>query len=68
MKTWEDHRERTSTSRSNTGFTVSPGLVANQMTGAAIMGLSRALYEQLTFTKERITSLDWVTYPILQVR
>ncbi|HEX4519152.1 MAG TPA: molybdopterin cofactor-binding domain-containing protein [Gaiellaceae bacterium] len=51
---------------SNTGFTVSPGLVANQMTGGAIMGLSRALYEQLTFTKERITSLDWVTYPILR--
>ncbi len=51
---------------SNTGFTVSPGLVANQMTGGAIMGLSRALFEQLTFTKERITSLDWVTYPILR--
>jgi CO/xanthine dehydrogenase Mo-binding subunit len=49
----------------NTGFTVSPGLVANQASGGAIMGVSRAL-EQLTFNKERITSLDWVTYPILR--
>jgi CO/xanthine dehydrogenase Mo-binding subunit len=50
----------------NTGFTVSPGLVANQAMGSAIMGLSRAMLEELTFTKERITSLDWVTYPILR--
>jgi nicotinate dehydrogenase subunit B len=52
----------------NTGFTVSPGLVANQAMGSAIMGLSRAMLEELTFTKERITSLDWVTYPILRFK
>ena len=40
----------------------------NQMSGALIQGLSRALYEQATFTKERITSLDWVTYPILRFK
>jgi CO/xanthine dehydrogenase Mo-binding subunit len=50
----------------NTGFTVSPDLVANQVSGGSIMGLSRALLEQLTFNTERITSLDWVTYPILR--
>jgi nicotinate dehydrogenase subunit B len=50
----------------NTGFTVSPGLVANQMTGAAIQGLSRALAEEVTFSTERVTSLDWVGYPILR--
>ena len=38
------------------------------MSGAAIQGLSRAMYEQVTFTKERITSLDWVTYPILRFK
>ena len=31
-----------------------------------IQGLSRAMLEQPVFTKERITSLDWVTYPILR--
>jgi nicotinate dehydrogenase subunit B len=50
----------------NNGFTVNPDLVANQMTGAAIQGLSRALYEEVTFSKERVTSLDWVGYPILR--
>ena len=50
----------------NNGVTMGPQLVANQMSGAAIQGLSRALLEQTSFTKERITSLDWVTYPILR--
>jgi CO/xanthine dehydrogenase Mo-binding subunit len=52
----------------NNGITISPQLVGNQMTGAAIQGLSRALYEQVTFTRERITSDDWVTYPILRFK
>jgi CO/xanthine dehydrogenase Mo-binding subunit len=52
----------------NNGITVGPQLVGNQMSGAAIQGLSRALYEQVTFTKERITSDDWVTYPILRFK
>jgi CO/xanthine dehydrogenase Mo-binding subunit len=50
------------------GITIGPDLVGNQMSGSAIQGLSRALYEQYTFTKERITSLDWVTYPILRFK
>jgi nicotinate dehydrogenase subunit B len=51
---------------SNHGITMSPGLVANQIEGGSIMGLSRALHEQIVFSKERVTSLDWVTYPILR--
>jgi CO/xanthine dehydrogenase Mo-binding subunit len=50
----------------NTGFSVSPGLLANQITGSAIMGLSRAMCEEITFSTERVTSLDWVTYPLLR--
>jgi CO/xanthine dehydrogenase Mo-binding subunit len=50
------------------GVSVNPDLVANQAEGAAIQGLSRALYERLAFTKERITSTDWVTYPILRIK
>jgi CO/xanthine dehydrogenase Mo-binding subunit len=52
----------------NNGVTIGPDLVGNQMSGSAIQGLSRALYEQYTFTKERLTSLDWVTYPILRFK
>ena len=50
----------------NNGITAGPQLVANQMSGAMIQGLSRAMLEQPIFNKERITSLDWVTYPILR--
>jgi CO/xanthine dehydrogenase Mo-binding subunit len=52
----------------NNGITASLDGVGNQMSGSAIQGLSRAMHEQVTFTKERITSLDWVTYPILRFK
>jgi nicotinate dehydrogenase subunit B len=52
----------------NNGITASPDLIANQAEGASIMGLSRVLHEQLTFSKERVTSVDWVTYPILRFK
>jgi CO/xanthine dehydrogenase Mo-binding subunit len=52
----------------NNGVTVGPDLVGNQMSGSAIQGLSRALYEAPTWNKERVTSLDWVTYPILRFK
>jgi CO/xanthine dehydrogenase Mo-binding subunit len=41
-----------------------PG-IQNQMEGNLIMGLSRALCEEVAFNRYRSTSLDWVTYPIL---
>src|SRR5262249_36878387 len=36
------------------------------MRGAAIQGMSGAQLEHTAFTKERITGLDWVTYPIMR--
>ncbi|HVB37189.1 MAG TPA: molybdopterin cofactor-binding domain-containing protein, partial [Vicinamibacterales bacterium] len=50
----------------NNGITISPQLVANQMSGAAVQGLSRALLERPSWNTERVTSLDWVSYPILR--
>ncbi|HZQ64060.1 MAG TPA: molybdopterin cofactor-binding domain-containing protein, partial [Gaiellaceae bacterium] len=52
----------------NNGITVNLEGVGNQMSGALIQGLSRALYEQATWNDERVTSLDWVTYPILRFK
>jgi nicotinate dehydrogenase subunit B len=52
----------------NNGVTIGPQLVGNQMTGAAIQGLSRVMWEQPSWSKERITSLDWVSYPILRFK
>jgi CO/xanthine dehydrogenase Mo-binding subunit len=50
----------------NNGVTIGPQLVTNQMSGAAIQGLSRALCEEATWNTERVTTLDWVSYPILR--
>ena len=50
------------------GLTINPGLVENQMMGATIFGASRALFEEVVFNKSRVTSLDWVSYPIMRFR
>jgi CO/xanthine dehydrogenase Mo-binding subunit len=52
----------------NNGITVNVEGVTNQMSGALIQGLSRALWEAPSWNKERVTSLDWVTYPILRFK
>jgi len=50
---------------------VDPGIVVNplqlkrQIEGGALMGLSHALYEELTFDESGVTSRDWRSYPIL---
>ena len=51
----------------DSGLTVNPNLVQNQMTGNLIQGSSRALLEEMTFNKNQITSIDWITYPILRI-
>ena len=49
------------------GLAVNPAGVENQMSGGSIFGLSRIL-EQVNFNKSRVTSLDWVSYPILRFK
>ena len=50
---------------------VDPGIVVNplqlkrQIEGGALMGLSHALYEEMTFDESAVTSRDWRSYPIL---
>jgi hypothetical protein len=51
----------------NNGITVSVQGVGNQMSGSAIMGVSRCMTEEATWNTERLTTLDWVTYPILRM-
>jgi CO/xanthine dehydrogenase Mo-binding subunit len=45
---------------------VNPHGVENQVSGGSIMGLSRILHEQVNFSKTHVTSVDWVSYPILR--
>ncbi len=52
---------------------VDPGIVVNplqlkrQVEGGIIMGISHALYEELTFDESGITTKDWLSYPVLKM-
>jgi CO/xanthine dehydrogenase Mo-binding subunit len=50
------------------GLTVYPEGVTNQAVGSLVQGASRMLYEEVAFDKKRVTSLDWVTYPIMRFK
>ena len=50
------------------GLMAAPAQAENNMSGALIMGVSRALSEEVTFDKGRVTSLDWVSYPLLRFK
>ncbi len=47
------------------GLVVNPGAVRNQIEGGVIQSISRALKEEVTFDRSRVTSLDWASYPIV---
>ena len=48
------------------GLSVAPSMIENQISGNLIMGTSRALFEEVIFNNKRVTSLDWVSYPLLR--
>jgi nicotinate dehydrogenase subunit B len=52
----------------DSGFAINPDLLANQMSGSMIQGVSKLLHEELMFDKKRVISRDWVTYPILRFK
>jgi nicotinate dehydrogenase subunit B len=47
------------------GLVVNPDALRNQIEGCIVQTLSRALHEEVKFDRSRVTSLDWVSYPIL---
>jgi nicotinate dehydrogenase subunit B len=47
------------------GLIVNPDGLANQIEGNVIQGISRALKEEVTWDDHQVTSLNWMTYPIL---
>ncbi len=44
-----------------------PNGLRNQLEGAALQGMSRALSEEVTWDNQKITSVDWRSYPILSL-
>jgi nicotinate dehydrogenase subunit B len=48
------------------GLVVNPDALKNQIEGCILQTLSRALHEEVTFDRARVTSVDWASYPILR--
>ena len=49
------------------GLIVNPDGLRRCVENALVYGTSRALHEEVTFSRENVTSVDWETYPILDV-
>ena len=47
------------------GIVVNPTQLKRQVEGGAVMGISHALFEEVTFDESGITVDDWSSYPIL---
>jgi nicotinate dehydrogenase subunit B len=52
----------------DSGVVVNPASAENQIVGMLTRGVSRTLFEEVTFSKKRVTGLDWVSYPILRFK
>jgi nicotinate dehydrogenase subunit B len=50
------------------GLIINPNTVGQQIEGCVVQGTSRALLEEVKFSKSRVTTLDWVAYPILRFK
>jgi nicotinate dehydrogenase subunit B len=50
------------------GLSVYPGGVENQIVGGVVQIVSRLLVEQLRYSKTNVTSLDFVSYPIMRFK
>jgi len=50
------------------GLVINPNALTSQVEGAITFGLSNGLYEQVRFDRTKVTSSDWVKYPIMRYR
>jgi CO/xanthine dehydrogenase Mo-binding subunit len=50
----------------DTGQVVNPDGIRNQIEGGILQSLSWTLFEQVTFDRTRVTSIDWSSYPIMR--
>jgi CO/xanthine dehydrogenase Mo-binding subunit len=50
------------------GQIINPGLLRHTIEGNVIQATSRALLEEVRFDRNNVTSVDWRTYPILDIK
>jgi nicotinate dehydrogenase subunit B len=48
------------------GLIVNPDGLTNQIEGNLLQAMSRSLFEQVQWDQSGVTSLDWISYPILR--
>jgi nicotinate dehydrogenase subunit B len=48
------------------GLMINPDAVQAQVEGCIVQTLSRALYEEVVWDRDHVTSVDWARYPILR--
>jgi CO/xanthine dehydrogenase Mo-binding subunit len=48
------------------GLIVNPGELHRVIEGNIVQSTSRALYEEVMFDRDNVTSIDWATYPIAE--
>jgi nicotinate dehydrogenase subunit B len=48
------------------GLMINPDGVQSQVEGCIVQTLSRALYEEVVWDRDHVTSVDWASYPILR--
>ncbi len=49
------------------GLIINPEGLRHTIEGNVVHGLSRALLEEVRFERDRVTSIDWLSYPILEI-
>ena len=49
------------------GLIINPGHLKQTIEGNIVQGISRTLWEETHFDNKSVTSVDWLTYPILDI-
>ncbi len=61
------YRVRRFTCAHDCGFVVTPASLAGTIEANLIQGMSRAMHEAVRFDASRVLSVDWLTYPIVDM-
>jgi CO/xanthine dehydrogenase Mo-binding subunit len=49
------------------GLIINPRTMRTVLEGGVVMGISRALFEEVKFDHNSVQSVDWMSYPILDI-
>jgi CO/xanthine dehydrogenase Mo-binding subunit len=50
------------------GLIINPEGLRYTIEGNVVHGLSRAIFEEVRFDREKVTSVDWLSYPVVDIR